>query len=88
MNLLNFIQQYPDEQACIARFKAQRGQNGVVCPKCGFREHFWLKNKSKVLPWVHICIGNVKRLFDQLVMVTTSYSTDFKSKIYNRTPCE
>jgi hypothetical protein len=45
MNLLNFIQQYPDEQACIERFKAQRDQNGIVCPKCGFREHFWLKNK-------------------------------------------
>jgi len=69
---------------------------------------------SKVLPWVHICIGNVKRLlldihhqlknehlqyypdefcykfnrryfgekiFDQLVMVAASYSTDFKSRI-------
>ena len=24
MNLLNFIQQYPDEQSCIERFKAQR----------------------------------------------------------------
>jgi hypothetical protein len=45
MNLLNFIEQYPDEQACIERFKAQRDQNGVVCPKCGCREHFWLKNK-------------------------------------------
>ena len=43
MNLLNFINQYPDEQACIERFKAQRDQNGVVCPKCGSGEHFWLK---------------------------------------------
>ena len=34
MNLLNFIPQYPDEQSCIARFKAQRDQNGVVCLKC------------------------------------------------------
>ena len=45
MNLLNYIQQYPDAQACIERFKAQRAQNGVVCPKCGSHEHFWLKNK-------------------------------------------
>jgi transposase-like protein len=45
MNLLNFIDQYPDEQACIERFKAQRDQNGIVCPKCGSHEHFWLKNK-------------------------------------------
>jgi hypothetical protein len=42
MNLLNFIEQYPDEQSCIARFKAQRDQNGVICPKCGSREHYWL----------------------------------------------
>jgi hypothetical protein len=74
----------------------------------------------KVLPWVHICIGNVKRLlldmhhqlkneylqyyldefcykfnrryfgekmFDRLVLVAASYHTDFKSRIYNRTPC-
>ena len=45
MHLLNFTQQYPDEQACIERFKAQRDQNGTVCPKCGSRKHFWLKNK-------------------------------------------
>jgi hypothetical protein len=45
MNLLNFTQQYPDKQACIARFKAQRDQNGVVCQKCGSIAHFWLKNK-------------------------------------------
>ena len=45
MNLLNFIQQYPDEQACIERFKAQRDEDGIVCSKCGSREHFWLKNK-------------------------------------------
>ena len=45
MNLLNFIQQYPDEQSCIERFKAQRNANGVVCQKCASREHFWLKNK-------------------------------------------
>jgi hypothetical protein len=45
MNLLNFIQQYPDETACIERFKALRDQNVVTCPKCGSVEHYWLKNK-------------------------------------------
>ena len=45
MNLLNFIQQYPDEQACIEHFKAQREQNGIICTKCGSIEHRWLKNK-------------------------------------------
>ena len=45
MNLLNFIQQYPDEQSCIEHFKAQREQNGIICTKCGSIEHRWLKNK-------------------------------------------
>jgi len=45
MNLLNFIEQYPDEQACIARFKAQRDENGIVCLQCGSQEHIWLKGK-------------------------------------------
>jgi transposase-like protein len=45
MNLLNFIEQYPDEQACIERFKIERDQNGVVCRRCGSGEHYWLKNK-------------------------------------------
>ncbi|MCL2132677.1 MAG: IS1595 family transposase, partial [Lentimicrobiaceae bacterium] len=78
------------------------------------------ENLPKVLPWVHICIGNVKRLlldmhhqlkneylqyyldefcykfnrryfgekmFDRLMLVATSYQTDFKSRIYNRTHC-
>jgi hypothetical protein len=31
MNLLNFIEQSPNEQVCIERFKVQRDQNGVDC---------------------------------------------------------
>jgi hypothetical protein len=45
MNLLNFIEQYPDERSCIEHFKAQREKNGIVCPKCGSKEHMWLRNK-------------------------------------------
>ena len=33
MNILNFSQCFPDEEACIVHFKAQREQNGVVCYK-------------------------------------------------------
>ena len=47
MNLLNFIQNFPDEESCIAHFKAQRDQIGVLCPKCGSKKHFWLKNKLR-----------------------------------------
>jgi transposase-like protein len=45
MNIFNFTQSFPDENAIIAHFKAQRDQNGVVCPKCDGKEHIWLKNK-------------------------------------------
>jgi hypothetical protein len=47
MNLLNFIKTFPDEQACIAHFKAQRENVGVVCPKCGCHEHRWLPSKLR-----------------------------------------
>jgi ISXO2-like transposase domain len=47
MNLLDFIQNFPDEESCIAHFKAQRDQIGVVCPKYGNAKHIWLKNKLR-----------------------------------------
>jgi transposase-like protein len=31
----------------MEHFKAQRDQNGVVCPKCGCKEHYWLKGKLR-----------------------------------------
>ena len=34
MTIFNFTQEFPDENVCIAHFKAQREQNGVVCYKC------------------------------------------------------
>lgn len=47
MNIIEFTGSFPDEQACIAHFKALRDQKGVVCPKCGCREHYWLQNKLR-----------------------------------------
>ena len=47
MNIFNFTQCFPDEEACIAHFKAQRDQKGVLCPKCGSMEHYWLRNKLR-----------------------------------------
>jgi transposase-like protein len=47
MNILKFSSQFPDENACIEHFKAQRDAVGVVCPKCGGREHYWLKGKLR-----------------------------------------
>ena len=45
MNVFNFTQSFPDENACISHFKALRDQNGVICCKCGSGEHYWLGNK-------------------------------------------
>jgi hypothetical protein len=40
MNLIDFIKAFPDEGSCQAKFKAYREHVGVVCPKCGHREHY------------------------------------------------
>jgi transposase-like protein/DNA-directed RNA polymerase subunit RPC12/RpoP len=46
MNLLNFVSQYPDEASCRAKFKAYRDKEGVICPHCGSKKHYWKKDKE------------------------------------------
>jgi hypothetical protein len=46
MNLLNFVEQYPDEASCKARWKSMRDQQGVECPRCKGKEHYWKKDKE------------------------------------------
>ena len=46
MNILEFIQKFPDEDACRLKIKEQRDQIGVICHKCNCKEHFWLENKQ------------------------------------------
>ena len=46
MNLLNFVSQYPDEASCRAKFKEYRDQEGVVCPHCGGKAHYWKNDKE------------------------------------------
>lgn len=50
MNLLNFIDKYPDEESCKIRFKEMRDKEGVVCAKCGSKDHYWKKDK-----WQYEC---------------------------------
>lgn len=45
MNILNFMQQFPDEASCIAYLKEQREQTGVVCKRCGCKAHTWNPKK-------------------------------------------
>jgi transposase-like protein len=46
MNLLNFVEQYPDEASCKARWKAMRDQQGVKCSRCRGTAHYWKKDKE------------------------------------------
>jgi hypothetical protein len=45
MNILEFAQKFPNEASCITYFKQQRDLQGVVCKRCGSKEHYWLKGK-------------------------------------------
>ena len=46
MNLLKFIQEFPDEAACRQKFKEERDQVGIICKKCNCKDHYWLEGKS------------------------------------------
>lgn len=41
MNLIKFIESFPDEKACILKFKQIRDDVGVTCRKCGSKQHYW-----------------------------------------------
>lgn len=45
MNIINFINRFPDEASCIEFIKAQRMQQGIICKKCIGIKHYWLENK-------------------------------------------
>jgi len=47
MNILSFIDEFPDEQSCILHFKAQREKEGIKCKKCGCEKQYWLKAKNQ-----------------------------------------
>jgi len=42
MNLINFIEKFPDEVSCRQQFKLFRDREGVICKKCKCTEHYWL----------------------------------------------
>ena len=41
MNLINFIESFPDEASCRKKFKEIRDKEGVVCRRCGGKDHYW-----------------------------------------------
>jgi hypothetical protein len=46
MNLLEFIQEYPDDQSCKIDYRRAREKQGIVCKKCGCNHHWWIKAKE------------------------------------------
>lgn len=47
MALINFIEQFPDEESCKQKFKEYRDEVGVVCSKCGSKDHYWKRDKEQ-----------------------------------------
>lgn len=47
MSIINFIEQFPDEESCKLKFKEYRDQVGVVCRKCGGTDHYWKRDKEQ-----------------------------------------
>ena len=45
MNIIKFIESFPDENSCREHFKEVREKQGIVCKKCGCTKHYWLKAK-------------------------------------------
>jgi hypothetical protein len=43
MNLIKFIESFPDESSCRIKFKEFRDEQGIICRKCGCKEHYWVK---------------------------------------------
>jgi len=46
MTLIEFINEFPDEASCKSKFKQYREHIGVVCTKCGCKEHYWKQDKE------------------------------------------
>jgi ISXO2-like transposase domain len=44
VNLINFIEQFPDKTFCKLKFKEIRDTEWVICRKCGSKDHYWQKS--------------------------------------------
>lgn len=46
MNIINFINRFPDEASCLDFIKEARIQQGLFCKRCNHSQHYWLENKK------------------------------------------
>ena len=47
MNIIKFIEQFPDEASCKAHLRKVRESKGIKCKQCGCKKHYWLKAKDQ-----------------------------------------
>ena len=45
MNLIKFIEDFPDDHSCRMHFKGIREHQGIICKQCGSKTHYWLQGK-------------------------------------------
>lgn len=45
MNILEFVQEFPDEVSCRTHYRMMRENHGIVCKKCKCTTHYWLQSK-------------------------------------------
>ena len=45
VNIIKFIEQFPDERSCKDHLRKVREHNGIICKHCGCEKHYWLKAK-------------------------------------------
>ena len=46
MKLFEFEKYFPNEESCKNRFKEIRDKQGIVCPKCKCKKHYWKTTKE------------------------------------------
>jgi transposase-like protein len=47
MNIIKFVETFPDELSCRSHFKEKRELEGITCKRCNGLKHWWLKSKEQ-----------------------------------------
>jgi len=45
VNIIKFIEQFPDENSCKEHLRRIREDQGIICKNCGCEKQYWLKSK-------------------------------------------
>jgi DNA-directed RNA polymerase subunit RPC12/RpoP len=46
MKLFEFEKYFPNEESCKSRFREMREEQGIVCPICGSKHHYWKASRE------------------------------------------